>query len=156
MKHLSFAFIVLMLFVVACKKKASTPVPITTMSPVWNLNKIWYCDGHKYYSSHPSNMDPAHTYKDTTVYTNNPLNVLVIDDTSIVVILPPATVGDTMWHFKTDSTFQYIEFIPKIWKQIGTRYRGTFLKYYYVADSIHFYYDDYGVSFDTQTNLYSK
>lgn len=150
MKHLSVVFVVFILFVVeACTKKASTPEPLPTASPTWGLNKSWQMWGHQVTHYHPSNGNQIPSRYDTV--RNLTVAINVIDDTTI--FLPGS---DTFSQILISTNPMYIEYIPKFWKDIGFRPFSTSLKYYHDIDSVSYFYNHSGVSYDDTVILYTK
>lgn len=168
MKHLSIVFLGIGLCLFACKKEKKNTLPEAEPESVPDssapsipaiytpkMHKNWIMDGYGYYSFHPSDTNIAHAYSDT-IYRNWPVEVLVLDESAVVLRLTPGIGGDTMVHFTTDSVLEHMVFIPRLYKKIGFRPYGTSLTYYYIKDSLSYYYGNNGVSFTTELTLYSK
>ena len=149
MKYLPAIFVVFILFLVACKKQPSTPALLTTASPTWGLNKSWQMWGHQVTHYHPSNGAQIPTRHDTFI--NQTITINVINDTTFNF---PGS--DTFSQISISTNPMYIEYIPKFWKDIGFRPFSTSLKYYHDIDSVSYFYNHSGVSYDDTVILYTK
>lgn len=158
MKNLSIIIVIFVaLSIVSCKKEKQSvipPIPNEPVDPViailsaytQKLNNTWICDGYWIYSSHPSNQDPDHTYVDTTIYKDYPVKIDVIDDTTIM----RNNITYHYWSIDTaKGTILYSEY--KIREA-----QPNWITYYYMADSIVVYKHSFGVSFSSESKLYSK
>lgn len=164
MKNLSIITLLLaVIFAESCKKeKTSNPVATTTnSSATWNLNKTWQMWGYYVRHMHPSGGQKTSYYD--TIY-NATHAVTVLDDTTVIFSAYRSHVStmyggeyfDTLSLYSIDSQDAYMEFIPKVFKDIGSRYKPTFLKYYYNTDSLWYFFRDGGVSFDDSLHLWSR
>lgn len=153
----------LALSAISCKKEKQTiddPAPTgTTSAAIWNMNKTWQVTGYRITNVHRSN-DSVGTkngrYYDTIASLS--LHIKVLDDSTMYIkapILGNSDILDTLSIFMTDSAAGYIEYIPPVFKRIGTRYRPNYLKYYFHKDSIQYFFNEHGTSFNDSLMLWS-
>lgn len=166
MKNLSIIVVLLLVVLaISCKKERQSveePDKTNTNSALtWNLNKTWQMWGYYVRHMHPSGGQKSSYYD--TIY-NATHAVTVLDDTTVIFSAYRSHVSsiygggyfDTLSLYSIDSQDAYMEYIPKVFKDIGSRYQPTFLKYYYNADSIWYFFMDAGVSFHDSLTLFTK
>lgn len=150
MNRLFILFSLLAFTLVACKKKNNNvnTTAKTTISPTWNLNKTWNIWGISTRRLTPSGGVGSYS-SDTITHSRS---ITVLNDSTVYLLSTYWQIShnpdfDTLAIFDTDSAQEYIEYVPKVWIEIGSRHSPTNLKYYYSKDSITYYYQNGGVSF---------